>query len=55
MNPNYKVLADSILANKANWDKDMRYLVPALSNFLIAMIYKYPEQFTGDAANMKNL
>lgn len=55
MSPNYKVLTDSILANKANWDKDMRYLIPALSNFLVAMIYKYPEQFTGDANNMRSL
>lgn len=40
---NYQVLIQSILSNKANWDKDMRYLIPALSQFLIAMIYKYPE------------
>lgn len=55
ISPNYKVLTDSILANKANWDKDMKYLIPALGNFLIAMIYKYPEQFLADQKNMKNI
>lgn len=55
ISPNYKVLTDSILANKANWDKDMKYLIPALGNFLIAMIYKYPEQFLSDQKNMKNI
>lgn len=28
---NYKVLTESILSNKGNWDKDMKYLIPALS------------------------
>jgi CAS/CSE protein, C-terminus len=42
LNPNYKVITDSLLANTANWDKDMRYMIPALSQFLIAMVYKYP-------------
>ena len=28
---NYQVLIQSILTNKGNWDKDMRYLIPALS------------------------
>ncbi len=55
MSQNYKVLTNSILANKANWDKDMRYLIPALSNFLIAMIYKYPEHFTSDPNNIQQL
>ena len=55
LSPNYKVLSDSILSNKANWDKDMRYLIPALANYLIAMIYKYPENFTSDPNNMKSL
>jgi hypothetical protein len=40
---NYKVLTESILSSKGNWDKDMKYLIPALSQFLIAMIYKYPQ------------
>jgi len=35
------------MQNKNNWDKDMRYLIPALGSFLVAMIYKYPEEFTG--------
>jgi hypothetical protein len=55
MNPNYKVLSDSILTNKGNWDKDMRYLVPALAQFLIAMIYKYPQEFASNPNNMKYL
>lgn len=33
----------------------MKYLIPALANFLIAMIYKYPDQFNGNANNMRNL
>ena len=56
MQPNYRVLSDSILSNRSNWDKDMRYLVPALANFLIAMIYKYPETFLGNnGEGLKNL
>lgn len=53
--PNYKVLNDSILSNKGNWDKDMRYLIPALASFLIAMIYKYPNEFLNSPAHMKSL
>jgi hypothetical protein len=44
LNQNYKYLMDSILQSKANWEKDMKYLIPALTNFVIAMIYKYPQQ-----------
>jgi hypothetical protein len=55
LTPNYKVLNDSILSNRGNWDKDMRYLIPALSSFLVAMIYKYPQEFLGNPAHMKNL
>jgi hypothetical protein len=43
LSPNYKLIADSILSTKDNWEKDMRYLIPALANYLVAMIYKYPE------------
>ena len=33
----------------------MRYLIPALANFLIAMIYKYPEFFSADGGKMNSL
>lgn len=52
---NYRVLNESILQNKNNWEKDMRYLIPALGSFLIAMIYKYPQEFTSNPAYIKNL
>lgn len=26
-----------------NWGKDMKYLIPALTQFLISMIFKYPD------------
>lgn len=55
MNPDYQGILDSVLGNKANWDKDMRYLIPALANFVIAMIYKYPQSFMGDAAKVRAL
>lgn len=45
---NYTAIADSLLGNSANWDKDMKYLIPALAQFLVAMICKYPEYFTKD-------
>ena len=31
LNNNYKVLIESILSNKSNWDINMRYLIPALA------------------------
>lgn len=49
LSPNYQLLANSILSNKDNWEKDMKYLIPALANYLVAMIYKYPDQFTSGA------
>lgn len=52
---NYKVLTESILSNKGNWDKDMKYLIPALANFLIAMIYKYPQFIAQFADNLQNI
>jgi len=33
----------------------MRYLIPALSDFLIAMIYKYPENFTSVPRNIQSI
>lgn len=33
----------------------MRYLIPALGSFLVAMIYKYPQEFTGNQVHMKHL
>lgn len=39
---NYTALSTSILTNISNWDKSMKYLIPALSQFLIAMTFKHP-------------
>jgi len=55
MQPVYKTLADSIIQNKNNWEKGMAYLIPALANFCIAMIYKYPDMFFGDPTNLQRL
>ena len=38
----YKVLTDSILNNDANWDKNMKYIIPAYTQFIIAVAYKHP-------------
>ena len=54
---NYRMLTESLLGNKANWDKDMKYLVPAMAGFLVAMIYKYPDyvaQFTKNLTEIIN-
>lgn len=42
MKQNYEVLANSIL-NPANWSKEMKYLIPAQSLFLLTVICKFPE------------
>jgi hypothetical protein len=52
MQPVYQTLADSIIQNKSNWEKGMSYLIPALTNFCIAMIYKYPDMFLGNPTNL---
>ena len=52
MQPVYQTLADSIIQNKSNWEKGMSYLIPALTNFSIAMIYKYPDMFLGNPTNL---
>ena len=39
----YSSLSEAILNGIGNWGKDMRYLIPALGQFLTAMIFKYPE------------
>lgn len=38
----YKALIQSLLANQSNWEKDMKYLMPAMGQFIIAMICKHP-------------
>lgn len=43
----YKALTQSLLANQANWAKDMKYLMPAMGQFLIAMICKHPQHVQG--------
>lgn len=45
----------SILQNKSNWGKEMRFLVPSMANYVIAVIYKYPGEFINDAGNLKTL
>jgi hypothetical protein len=55
ISPVYQGILESVLGNKANWDKDMRYLIPALATFVIAMIYKYPEGFLNDAGKVRAL
>lgn len=39
----FQALINSILQNKENWNKDMKYLIPSLGQFLISMICKYPD------------
>lgn len=39
----YEALTNSILQNKENWSKEMKFLIPSLGQFLIAMICKFPE------------
>lgn len=43
----YKALAQSLLGNQANWANDMKYLMPAMGQFLIAMICKHPQYMQG--------
>jgi hypothetical protein len=51
----YKVITQSILTNIANWGKDMKYLIPAISSFLIAMTFKYPEFVKQYTNNIKEI
>jgi len=39
----------SIINNNTNWGKEMRFLVPSIANYVIAVIYKYPGEFINDA------
>jgi hypothetical protein len=39
----FQALVGSILQNKENWNKDMKYLIPSLGQFLIAMLCKFPD------------
>lgn len=43
----YKALLQSLLANQSNWEKDMKYLMPAMGQFIIAMICKHPQFMAG--------
>ena len=51
----YRDLMSSILNNKTNWGKEMRFLVPSIANYVIAVIYKYPGEFINNAQNLKTL
>ena len=49
---NYKLLTDSILKDLSNWGSDMKYLIPALANFVVAMTFKYPDFIKGYTTNI---
>ena len=38
----YQALVQSLVSNTSNWEPDMKYLMPAMGQFLIAMICKHP-------------
>ncbi len=40
---NYSILAQSVIQNQSNWAKEMKYLVPGLSIYLVTMISKHPQ------------
>ena len=39
----YQVIVDSILKTQSNWDKNMKYVIPAFVQYVIAMTYKHPQ------------
>ena len=39
---NYEILAQSVITNQSNWQKEMKYLVPALASYLVTVITKHP-------------
>ena len=43
----YKALTQSLLTNQSNWAGDMKYLIPSMGQFLIAMICKHPQHMQG--------
>lgn len=51
---NYKMLGDSIM-NAANWGKDMKYLVPALSIYLMTATAKQPQYAQGHMDAIKQI
>ena len=52
---NYMLLARSLLENQQNWSKEMKYLIPALSVYLMTIISKHPEQVLQYLDNLKEL
>jgi hypothetical protein len=52
---NYKLLTDSILGKKDNWEADMKYLIPALSNFVVAMIFRHPDFIKSYSSNLSEI
>lgn len=42
LSDNYMMLASSIMT-ESNWQKDLKYLIPALTTFLITIIAKHPQ------------
>ena len=56
MKTDYDMLCASILDSDSintNWGREMKYLVPALSVFLITYICKYPEQASQKLASIQ--
>lgn len=39
----YEAITQSLLLNQSNWGKDMKYLIPSMGQFLVAMVCKYPD------------
>lgn len=42
LRPNYEVLAKSVITSTSNWQKEMKYLIPALTVYLNTVISKHP-------------
>jgi len=40
--PLHQQLFSSVILDKNNWSADLKYLIPALGQFLIAVIFKHP-------------
>mmetsp|Transcript_5909 Transcript_5909/g.9614 ORF Transcript_5909/g.9614 Transcript_5909/m.9614 type:complete len:184 (+) Transcript_5909:1963-2514(+) len=51
----YQKLMQALIKDSTNWDKDNKYLIPSLTDFVITMICKYTDftkQFSGDLINL---
>jgi hypothetical protein len=50
LNPLYDAILQSLLQTQSNWGVDMKYLIPSMTQYLIAMICKYPEHSSQHAS-----